>query len=182
MNEREKKLAIIMLVALLVAAGIFGVQMLDGASGDGEKKISSLRADIAKRQTILEQAPEWLEFNDWLESNKPKPSTVMDQRDSLLNDARNTAVKNKLEVSSLKPPQYLEPNTESPEYHRARIAMNFTCTDENLYKWLCEMNDPAKFRAVTMLKLTPNRQDNTKMDAEVQLEEWVVPNEQALNQ
>jgi len=171
-----------MLAALLIAAVIFGVQMLNSSAGDSEKQISALQANIGKQQQMLQQASDWLEFNDWFEQHKPQPSTVMDQRDSLLNDARATAVKFNLEVSTLKPPQYLEANTESPEYHRARIAMNFSCSDENLYKWLCEMNDPTKFRAVTMLKLTPNRQDNTKLDAEVQLEEWVVPNAQALNQ
>ena len=49
-------------------------------------------------------------------------------------------------------------------------------SEQSLYSWLDRLQVPTEFRAVTFLRVSPNREDDTKADATVIVEQWYVPN------
>jgi len=62
-----------------------------------------------------------------------------------------------------------------PHYHRVKYEIPVSGTEQALYAWLDRMQTPGEFRAVTFLRLSPNREDDTKIDATVIVEQWYVP-------
>jgi hypothetical protein len=50
-----------------------------------------------------------------------------------------------------------------------------TGSEESLYRWFDKINVPEQFRAVSQILLSPNKQDDTKIDCTVTLEQWFIP-------
>jgi hypothetical protein len=47
--------------------------------------------------------------------------------------------------------------------------------DDQLYKWLVELQDPALSRAITFLRISPQRDDPTRVDCELEVTQWFRP-------
>ena len=50
-----------------------------------------------------------------------------------------------------------------------------TGQEQALYVWLDRLNQPTKLRMATQIRLTPNQQDDTKIDCTATIEQWFVP-------
>jgi hypothetical protein len=71
----------------------------------------------------------------------------------------------------------IQPAIEHPSlaYHRARVEMEVSGSEKALYSWLDRLHSPVDFRAVTMIRLYPKRDDDTLVDCQVTVEQWFVP-------
>jgi hypothetical protein len=65
--------------------------------------------------------------------------------------------------------------TEGRLYHRAKLQITVTGAEEALYRWFDRLNMPEEFRAATQIRLTPNAQDDTKIDCSATIEQWFIP-------
>jgi len=143
------------------------------------KRNSVLRARTVAEQT-LKSANDYLELKgqradeiDWLAKHEPKPAAVQEVDSALQKFAQEEAIKASLTVKRQKPQTAERP--EGATYHRARIEFEVTGTEAALYLWLDKLQSPPQFRAVTSLRLTPQRDDDTKVDCTVVIEQWFVP-------
>jgi hypothetical protein len=46
---------------------------------------------------------------------------------------------------------------------------------EDAYRWFDRVNVPSEFRAVTLIRLSPDREDDTKIECTAVIEQWFVP-------
>jgi hypothetical protein len=65
--------------------------------------------------------------------------------------------------------------TAGRNYHRAKVQISFQGTEMALYSWLCQINAPDKLRSATHIVLTPNSEDDTRIDGSVTIEQWFIP-------
>jgi hypothetical protein len=47
--------------------------------------------------------------------------------------------------------------------------------DRELYRWLTDLQDPAKARSVTLLRISPQRDDATRVDCTLEVTQWFSP-------
>ena len=55
------------------------------------------------------------------------------------------------------------------------MQLNVAGREEALYRWLDQINDPAKLRSATQLLLKPDAKDDTLIDCTATIDQWFVP-------
>ena len=73
--------------------------------------------------------------------------------------------------------QKLLPSIEDPNlaYHRVKIQFKVNGMEVALYRWLDRISMPDQFRGVTRLILSPNKEDDTRIDCTATVEQWFIP-------
>lgn len=171
MSEREKKLAIFFGIALFIVVNFFGYKLfLD------ERQKST--AGLIKAQNQLKEAKNYQEKYstvseemDWVEGHMPKPKAGQMVQTELEQFMANQAASNQLTV---KRRRFL-PVAEGVNFNRAKVEFVVNGMEEGLYRWLDRLQTPDQLRAVTHMQLSPQRDDDTKIDCTVVVDQWFVP-------
>jgi hypothetical protein len=109
----------------------------------------------------------------WLVNNEPEPTTVGTMQTRIQQLAENEALRAGLTVKRKSfGDEVVDP---SLNYHRARFQIEVNGREEAIYRWLDRLHRPSEFRAVTYVRLSPQRNDATKADCEIYLDQWFVP-------
>lgn len=173
MSSREKNLLIFFAVAGFLILNLLGFNYYSS---------QRLKVQAAKTQAV--NALEMAEFNrnntdlvldemDWLADNEPEPAAYQDVQTSLQQLAEREAVGSGLTIKS----QRLLP-TEAPEgahFNSVKVQLNVGGTEQALYLWFNRITEPKELRAVTFIRLAPDREDDTKIDSTVIIEQMFVP-------
>jgi len=173
MSPREKKL-----LALFLVAGFVMLNFLGASSYFAKKKEVALMLEEAQRalntaelfRASRDQAEKEMK---WLVDNEPTPAENQDVQVALESFCTVEAVKSKLTIGKLK----LQTSDTTPgnHFHRAKIVIEVTGSEASLYEWLDRINVPDKLRRATRLVVSPNPQDDTKIDCKATIEQWFVP-------
>ncbi|MDB6079049.1 MAG: hypothetical protein JWO82_2796 [Akkermansiaceae bacterium] len=171
MSEREKKLIIFFGIALFIVVNFFGYKLfLD------QKQKSA--GDLRKAQNQLNEARNYQEKYgtvseemDWVESHLPKPKAGQTVQTELERFMDNQAASNQLTVKRRR----ILPLVEGVNFNRAKVEFVVNGMEEGLYRWLDRLQTPEQLRAVTHLQLSPQRDDDTKIDCTVVVDQWYVP-------
>lgn len=172
MSDREKKLLIFFGVAIFLVANFFGYSLLAKKKQEVAVEIGQLETTIMEAENFEAQEAQVLDEMEWLVEHEPEPVEAEPVGPKLEQFANARATSAGLTVQK----RTILPDDETgPSYWRARVEMQVTGMEEALYRWLSQLQDPNQFRAVTALRLSPNREDDTKIDANVVIEEWFIP-------
>ena len=109
----------------------------------------------------------------WVEDGEVKAFVGKYVQTRLQQDVEREATAAGLSIKTQKPLPTDE--TEGRHYHRAKIQITVTGQEQALYVWLDRLNQPTKLRMATQIRLTPNQQDDTKIDCTATIEQWFVP-------
>lgn len=172
MNARERNLLILLGTALFVVANLIGFNWLKGYRATVEKQSKEYAATIEVARFAGEQADAVSSEVDWLAENmaEEKEGELMQTQLQSFVSGRATAAGLSVSKEDIQ-----ENATDGVYFERARFRINVSGTEQALYRWLTELHSPKDFRAVTSLRLSPNREDDTKIDAAVQVEQWFPP-------
>lgn len=174
MSSREKKLLTFFLVAIFAVVNLFGFQWL-------QTKRQSVQAEILAHEETLNSAELAMRMKEavipeieWLENNMPEPKEgelVPSQLESFV-----TAEATRTGLTVLRP-KILDNDESGGAFHRARFEVTVSGQEAALYRWLVRLHSPREFRGITAVRLNPNREDDTLIDAKVQIDQWFVPKE-----
>lgn len=174
MSAREKRLLNMLLIVgfvlvNLAAYKMFYVVRLKSAMGRATTAESMVEVAVTRSETMDLYEKEM----KWLEKVEPKPSTVQDTQTRLQQLVSREAQLNQLTVKR----QKLQPSVVDPGliYHRARIEFEVNGMEASLYRWLERLHSPTEFRAITFMRMNPQKDDDTKIDCQVIVEQWFVP-------
>jgi hypothetical protein len=159
MSPREKK---------LLAFGFYQTKSVEmnRALQDARQKLDTAEMFRASREQVTDQM-------DWLASRQPEPAANQDVQTKLQQLCETEAKSTGLEIKNQRP---LPTDTTSGiHYHRAKIQLTVSGTEEALYRWFDRLNVPDQFRAATVIRLSPNAKDDTKIDCTATVEQWFVP-------
>lgn len=174
MTPRERNL-LIMLVAMAFLAVNFLVYRMWYAP------------KMATMQTAMENAEQKAESNegmgnafdafaadsDWLNRFEPKPTSVGKMQTRIQQLAESEAVRAGLTIK--KKGFGAEIVDPSLNYHRARYDIEVNGSEASVYRWLDRLHNPNEFRVVTFVRMNPQRDDATRADCQIYLDQWFVP-------
>jgi TPP-dependent trihydroxycyclohexane-1,2-dione (THcHDO) dehydratase len=60
-------------------------------------------------------------------------------------------------------------------FHRAKIQLTVNGSEEALYRWFDRLNIPEQLRIASSIRVSPNTQDDTKIDCTATIEQWFMP-------
>lgn len=173
MSDREKKLIVFFSIAGFVILNFLAFNFAKSMriKVDAQTKLATDQLVTAENfQKSREQVTEEME---WLAEHEPQPAANQEIQTRLQqaveSEARNSGL-------TIKPGQKpLPTDTAGKNYHRAQIEISVTGTEEALYRWFDQLNVPDQFRITSQIRLTPNAQDDTKIDFKGTVEQWFVP-------
>lgn len=130
------------------------------------QKLEQAEMFSASREQVTDQM-------DWLAENEPEPAANQDVQTALQKAAETEAKSAGLTIKSQKP--LPTDSKEGLHYHRAKIEITVSGTEESLYRWFDRLNIPNQFRIASRIRLSPNTQDDTKIDCTATIEKWFLP-------
>jgi hypothetical protein len=173
MSDREKKLIIFFALA---GFAILNFLVFNFA----KTKRQQVNAERTKAQETLKIAEQFGEMKEqvedqmtWLAEHEPEPKANQDVQTTLQQLIEREAKAAGLTIKSQKPLP-----TDAPEgrhYHRAKIQITVTGSEDALYRWFDRLNTPDQLRIASQIRMVPNNPDDTKIDCTATIEQWFVP-------
>lgn len=172
MSPREKKLLISFALVGFIILNFLGY-------GFYTTKRAAVNSQYGKALTKLETAEMFRESReqvtdemDWLAEHEPQPAANQDVQSKLQEICDSGAKSAGLEIKGQKPQST---DTTGKYYHRARMEISVNGSEEALYRWFDGLNAPTQLRMATSILVSPNNQDDTKIDCKAVVEQWFVP-------
>jgi len=172
MNTREKRLLIALGTALFAVVTLYGFKWVTAKQDAITAEIRGLETRLDGLIMLDRTRESMMDDVDWLAKNQPAPKEGELAPSQLENLVTQAATQAGLSVNRPK----ILPNIEDEGfYDRARFQVSVSGMEDGLYSWLVQMHSPKDFRAVTAIRYSPNREDDTKIDVVATIEEWFTP-------
>jgi hypothetical protein len=173
MSPREKKLIVFFASAGFVVINLLALGVLKDKQTQAEAKLNAARQQLETAKLVQASRDQVAGEIDWLAQHEPAPAANQEVQTQLQQLCENAAKELSLEIKSQKP--LPSDTTEGRHYHRAKIEITLTGAEKSLYEWFDKLNTPESLRGVTRISLSPNKDDDTKIDCKAIIEQWFVP-------
>jgi len=174
MNAREKKLIFVLFGAAFLIANLFAYSAFTEALQKKKIQLKNGASELALKQVQLEEASTHQDEVDWLAEHMPVEGTHASVRAELVTFMEQSASKQRITLKKRPTPLRENPD-EVGEFRSAVVKAVVNCRDSELYRWLVELQDPKKSRSITRLRITPQRDDPTRIDCELDVTRWFTP-------
>ncbi|MFK7912219.1 MAG: hypothetical protein AB8F34_16715 [Akkermansiaceae bacterium] len=174
MNDREKKLLVLLGVAAFVIINIFAFNIYQKGIKRMKATLNNDGKEIQEKTEALIKADENLDDWDWWIENQPAQGTHGGVGAELATYTERSAGRYGLQIK--RRPSPLRENLSEPGiFSSAKVKVSTNGRDAEMYRWLTDLQDPQKFRSITRLVITPQRDDATRMDCELEISQWFEP-------
>lgn len=173
MSPREQKLLIFFAVAAFAIVNFLGYGFATAKRQEVDASRAQARDQLATADMFRDSRAQVTDQMDWLTENEPQPMANQDAQTQLQELVEREARATGLTIKTQKP--LPTDATEGRYYHRAKLQINVTGGEEALYRWFDRLNMPDQFRAATQIRLSPNKEDDTKIDCSATIEQWFIP-------
>ena len=174
MNDREKKLIFILIGAGFIIANLFVYTSYDAALKQKKTEFTKGADELKLKLAELEVASTHIDEVNWLNENLPAEGTHASIRAELVTSTEQSAAEHRIRMK--KRPSPLPENPEEVgDFRSAIVKVLANSRDQELYRWLVELQDPKKARSITHLRITPQRDDATRIDCEMEITQWFTP-------
>ena len=174
MNSREKTLLFVLFGVAFFVINIFlftsfqsAMQKKRSQLDVGAKKLKLMEADLATWESKADDV-------EWLMNNQPVVGVHGNIGAELAAYTEKVANKHGVSLSKRPSPQRAD-TEETGAYRSARAKVVANAMDGQLYNWLVELQDPELNRAITFLRISPQRDDPTRVDCELEVTQWFRP-------
>lgn len=173
MSAREKKLLIFFATAGFLVLNFLGFNLFQSKKAQVKRDLDEANRQLTTAEVIQESREQVADEMDWLARIQPEPAASQDVQTKLQQFCQVEAEKAGLTVKS----QKLLPSdtAEGLNYHRVKSQFTVTGTEEALYTWFDRLNVPDQLRIATNIRLSPDKEDDTKIDCTAVVEQWFVP-------
>lgn len=172
MSDREKKLLILFAAAGFIILNILGFSQFTKIRGNIQSKRVEAESNLQTAEMFRASREQVDDQMQWLAEHMPEPAAYQDIQTQLQQLAEREARTNGLTIKSQR---LLPTDTNGVHFHRAKVQLTVTGTEQALYRWFYRLNTPTELRAATQIRLAPDREDDTKIDCTAIIEQWFVP-------
>lgn len=173
MSAREKKLLIFFATAGFLVLNFLGFNLFQSKSQQVKRGLAEASLQLNTAEVIQASREQVSGEMEWLAGIQPEPAASQDVQTKLQQFCQVEAEKAGLTVKT----QKLLPSSagEGAHFHRVKSQFNVTGTEEALYTWFDRLNVPDQLRIATSIRLSPDKEDDTKIDCTAIVEQWFVP-------
>ena len=173
MSPREKNLLIFFALAGFAVINFLGFSFFQTKRAEVARQKADAIKKLELAQMIINSRDEIADDIEWLGQHEPQPAANQDIQTQLQKTTQTEAERAGLSIKTQKP---LPTDTTAGHHsHRAKLQITVTGTEQALYAWFDKLNMPDQFRIASQIRLSPNAQDDTKIDCTATIEQWFVP-------
>jgi hypothetical protein len=173
MSDREKKLLIFFAIAGFAILNLLAFNFATTQRQQVNIQRNQAQQKLATAEMFRESSAQVTDQIAWLAEREPQPAANQDVQTKLQQLAESEAKTAGLTIKNQKP--LPTDSAAGLHYHRAKIQITVTGTEQALYQWFDKLNLPDKLCIASQIRLTPNQQDDTKIDCTATIEQWFVP-------
>lgn len=177
MNDREKKLIFILFGAAFLIVNVFLFTSYKAKMKQKEAVFNKGSKDLVKMNQELDAWDSQIDDVNWLYDNPPTEGTHGKVGAELAIYTKQSAERFRVDLKKGPSPQR-EDKEEAGAYRSARVKVTGNAMDKALYQWLTDLQAPKKGRSITFLRITPQRNDPTRVDCELEVTQWFTPEEE----
>lgn len=178
MSDREKKLLLMFGGAMLFLGLLWGYKWFNQQQSLAVSAKMAAEQMLRDAELFRQSREQVADEIEWLQQHEPAPEAAEQVPARLQGLCASEAATVGMQIKQ----QKILANTLDAEgastashYQRAKVEFTVTGREEALYQWFDRLHQPDSFRAITALRLTPNREDDTTIDCTVTIEQWYVP-------
>lgn len=172
MSPREKKLLIFFGLGGFAILNLLGFKYFMTTKLDITSKNTRAHSQLQTAEVISANREELAPQIEWLAANERPPTDYQPVQTALQELAEKEVTSTGLTLKSQK---LLATDTTGPNFHCVKVQLTVTGPEASLYRWFDRLNDPEKFRRVTYVRLSPNKDDDTMIDCVAIVAQWFVP-------
>ncbi|MEN9975670.1 MAG: hypothetical protein RLZZ282_1676 [Verrucomicrobiota bacterium] len=173
MSPREKKLLLFFAAAGFLILNIIGLGLFKAKRLEVSRQRDLARQKLETAEMFSASRDQVTDQMEWLAAHEPQPAANQDVQTQLQQLCETEAKAIGLTAKAQKP--LPTDASEGRYFHRAKIQIVVNGTEEALYRWFDRLNSPEQLRIASSIRLSPNVQDDTKIDCTVTVEQWFVP-------
>ncbi|WP_193211680.1 hypothetical protein [Luteolibacter marinus] len=171
MSDREKKLVFLFGLAAFVLLNVFAFTWFKNKKADMAIRLGKAQDRVIAANETADMYDTVIDEMDWMVDHMPEPKAGQIVATALEQYASNQAQTHQLTIKR----RAILPNEETGAYfHQAKVEFNVTGREDSLYRWLDRLQMPDQLRAVTFMRLSPDK-DDTLIDCTVHAAQWYVP-------
>ena len=172
MSAREKKLLLFFALAGFAVLNFLAFNFVTAKRAEVNSRRTLAQQELDTAEEFRDKREQVTDEMDWLAEHEPEPVANQDIQTTLQQLAEREAKTTGLTIKTQKP---LPTDSTGVHFHRAKLQITVTGTEQALYQWFDRLNVPQQFRVASQIRLTPNQQDDTKIDCTATIEQWFVP-------
>lgn len=172
MSPREKKLLIFFGLGGFAILNLLGFKYFMTTKLDINSKNTRAHSQLKTAEVISASREELAPQIEWLAANERPPTDYQPVQTALQELAEKEVTSAGLTLKSQK---LQATDTTGPNYHRVKVQLAVSGPEAALYRWFDRLNAPEKFRCVTYIRLSPNKEDDALIDCIAIVEQWFVP-------
>lgn len=172
MSAREKKLLLFFALAGFAVLNFLAFNFATAKRAEVNSRRTLAQQELDTAEEFRDKREQVTDEMDWLAEHEPEPVANQDIQTTLQQFAEREAKTTGLTIKTQKP---LPTDSTGVHFHRAKLQITVTGTEQALYQWFDRLNVPQQFRVASQIRLTPNQQDDTKIDCTATIEQWFVP-------
>lgn len=169
-TKGEKRLSLVLGVAILVMGTFYLVSYLLDIESDLALKIRGLEANANTDQVWLREKQFWLDRKQWIDQKQPRVAAGAVPQSELLQSLTTSAQNHKLTIQE----QSFSDAKSTANYQAVAVRLKLTGTLEDVVRWLVEVQQPEKFQAVTNFSLK-SQEKPPAVDLELEVARWYSP-------
>jgi hypothetical protein len=169
-TKGEKRLSLVLGVALLVMGTFYLVTYLLDIESDQSLKIRGLEANANTDQVWLREKQFWLDRKQWIDQKQPRVPAGAVPQSELLQSLTTSAQNHKLTIQE----QSFADAKSTANYQAVAVRLKLTGTLEDVVRWLVDVQQPEKFQAVTNFSLK-SQEKPPAVDLELEVARWYSP-------
>jgi type II secretory pathway pseudopilin PulG len=170
MSSREQKLLSLLLLAGFIMFNFFLYSQYIQKKSLFQANLEAAKNQLQRAILIQDNSEQLSAEMQWLTDNEPEITDAETVQGKLQAFIANEASTAGLTIKGRQ--EFLPTDTSGAYYHRAQIKITVTGQEQDLYRWLHVMNDPAAFRSAIQIRLSPNTQDDALIDCIAVIGQW----------
>lgn len=176
MSKRESNLLLLFGATGLIFLLLWGYQSYAGFRVRLQNDRVAAENALREAELYLKSSESIQDEIDWLSQHEPAPQAGEQVPTKLQQLASAEATKAGMQVKKMEIlPDRSAESEEATLYRVGQVKFTVTGDEKNLYAWFDRMHSPNDFRAISQLTLSPNREDDSKIDCQVVFDQWYVP-------
>lgn len=172
MSPREKNLLIFFALAGFAVINFLGFNFFQSKRAEVARQKIDARQKLEQAKMISDSRDQVADEIEWLSQHEPQPIANQDVQTQLQKTIQAEAEHAGLTIKTQKP---LPTDITGQHYHRAKFQFVVSGSEQALYAWFDKLNMPDQLRIASQIRLSPNAQDDTKIDCTATIEQWFVP-------
>lgn len=172
MNSREKTLFLTLLVVLFGIANVLAYKKFyEPKVARAESAATKAKLELDRALMVLERTEEMEPEMTFIKRAEGKPTTYQEAQADLQELVKKEADRRGLETRS----QDILPWLEGTHYSRVRVRYKVNGMEQQVQQWVMVLHQPSQLQVVTKLEIKPQSNDPTRVDCELEIEKWFVP-------